>query len=355
MAEGASLSGHVQVRLGLEAGQIQSVQVDLQRPLASVSRLVVGQTPEQFVASLPLLFSLCAAAHQTAALEALERAMGWQAPLVVQQARQQRVALERIKEAAIRLVQTWHLPWPVADLKQLMQLCGQASQFLRSAVTLRATTATLLTDQLIQAIQQHGAQLIDQASDLWLQQQSLAPSACAGRAARVWPEALQLNASDWQQLMPELRAGRSKAELAGQPRITGPAIGAGTTDSESLHVQQRLQAVLVQIQQDVQQLAHPTAAWDCPVCLESHEGVAVVQTTRGLLLHRLRLHGLQLSEWQMLAPTDWNFHPRGLLVSQLQGLRVAEDFQQTEAWVNTLIQSIDPCVAVQVVWENARA
>ncbi len=50
------------------------------------------------------------------------------------------------------------------------------------------------------------------------------------------------------------------------------------------------------------------------------EGIAAVQTARGLLLHRaVRAAGGVVAEYQIVAPTEWNFHPAGPLVQGLEG------------------------------------
>ena len=354
MANLAALSGSVRVGLRLDAGCIQSVDVNLQRPLAAVRQWVLGQSFEQFLATLPLAFSLCAAAHRVAAVEALERAMGWQAPVEVEQARQQWVALERIKETAIRLVHTWQLPWPMAALKQLLSLCTDASQSLAAVASLKAAQAPTSAGAWIVPITQLCAQLFGQVSVDWLRQQTYQYCYKEGHV-QTWPDVLRLQAADWQLLLPQLRAGCFKAELAGQPKATGPASCVCGADPETDPIQQRLRALLEHLQEDVACLTRPMRAWKSPVDLEPYEGIAVVRTTRGLLLHRVCLQGTQLSDWQTIAPTDWNFHTKGLLKAQLEGLKVPEDSQEAERWINALIQSIDPCVAVQLVWEKADA
>lgn len=74
-------------------------------------------------------------------------------------------------------------------------------------------------------------------------------------------------------------------------------------------------------------------------------GVAGVETARGLLFHVVRLHDGRVADYRILAPTEWNFHPRGPLAEAMQAL--AWD-AGTVARVERLIRSLDPCVAFRV-------
>jgi hypothetical protein len=82
------------------------------------------------------------------------------------------------------------------------------------------------------------------------------------------------------------------------------------------------------------------------------EGLACCEMARGLLVHWVRLapgpqataEGPRVAECRVLAPTDWNFHPRGAMARLLQELPVDAPQQQ----VLLLAAAFDPCVAVQV-------
>lgn len=74
-------------------------------------------------------------------------------------------------------------------------------------------------------------------------------------------------------------------------------------------------------------------------------GVAGVETARGLLFHVVRLRDGLVTDYRILAPTEWNFHPRGPLAEAMQALAWDEG---TIARVERLIRSLDPCVAFRV-------
>jgi Ni,Fe-hydrogenase I large subunit len=72
-------------------------------------------------------------------------------------------------------------------------------------------------------------------------------------------------------------------------------------------------------------------------------GLGLVAAARGQLVHRVVLDGGTVSGYRILAPTEWNFHPRGCLVRGLEGARFPDD-QAALDGAGYLIGGIDPCV-----------
>jgi hypothetical protein len=75
--------------------------------------------------------------------------------------------------------------------------------------------------------------------------------------------------------------------------------------------------------------------------LGDNAGLAAVETSRGLLLHWVRLRAGRVEQYRIVAPTEWNFHPAGPLVEALDALK-GDD---REAQARLVSQSLDPCVA----------
>jgi Ni,Fe-hydrogenase I large subunit len=76
-------------------------------------------------------------------------------------------------------------------------------------------------------------------------------------------------------------------------------------------------------------------------------GVGLVETARGLLLHRVRVEAGLVADYRIVAPTEWNFHPVGPLAQGLAG-RPADDLARLEREARTVVQSLDPCVSCRV-------
>ena len=77
------------------------------------------------------------------------------------------------------------------------------------------------------------------------------------------------------------------------------------------------------------------------------DGLAAVQTARGLLVHRVRIDAGRVGDYRIVAPTEWNFHPTGALASGLAGL-AAPTQARAELSARLAVQALDPCVACRV-------
>jgi hydrogenase large subunit len=85
--------------------------------------------------------------------------------------------------------------------------------------------------------------------------------------------------------------------------------------------------------------------------LDEAEGVGRVEAARGSLGHWLRVKKGRIDNYQIIAPTTWNFSPRdgagtpGALEQALVGLAVDES---PPAAVQHIVRSFDPCMVCTV-------
>lgn len=341
MSDLSALAGQLRVEVRLRDGCIESVESILQRPLPQISRLLVGQSPEQALARLPLLFALCAGAQQVAAVRALEQASGWQPVAEVEHGRTRLSELELLRESLLRLVQDWQLPIPAERLRCLLKLCQRGIALLQPLCAMGAAPQASdgrLADILGELAENWRTLDLPSTGD-WLRPrlQRWRGQALGGPLPAVF------DPLDIPSLLERLRAGEGEAIIVGQPRITGPVAFVDGEGPAMLQIAQRVAALLLRAGQAA--TGQPTLP---PVAenLLAEEGVGLAQTARGWLLHRVRLLAGRVAGWQLLAPTDWNFHADGLLRRQLQGIQVPEG--ECEALLRELILSADPCVAFEV-------
>jgi Ni,Fe-hydrogenase I large subunit len=80
--------------------------------------------------------------------------------------------------------------------------------------------------------------------------------------------------------------------------------------------------------------------------------IAEVETARGRLIHYVRLDGDRVADLHVLAPTEWNFHPRGAAATGLERLSAATD-EELQRKAALLIESIDPCVTYDLQVRHA--
>jgi Ni,Fe-hydrogenase I large subunit len=82
------------------------------------------------------------------------------------------------------------------------------------------------------------------------------------------------------------------------------------------------------------------------------EGIAVVRTARGLLMHHVRLAAEKVTDYVIVAPTEWNFHPNGAFAQDICGLKES-DAKRLQKLAQIEALSLDPCVAYEVEIRNA--
>ena len=75
--------------------------------------------------------------------------------------------------------------------------------------------------------------------------------------------------------------------------------------------------------------------------------VAVLETARGRLAHRVCVDDGRVVSYRTLAPTEWNFHPMGPLVTGLVG-RPAADAAQASCRARLAAAALDPCVDLEI-------
>ncbi|MBX9633600.1 MAG: nickel-dependent hydrogenase large subunit, partial [Magnetospirillum sp.] len=115
----------------------------------------------------------------------------------------------------------------------------------------------------------------------------------------------------------------------------------------------RLTARLVEVASSLQEMAglvQDLKSDPMPsACVVDGAGLGLVEAARGLLAHRVELEGGRVKRYQILAPTEWNFHPEGPLVRGLRGAAADSDLERR---ATLLVHALDPCVACHVVVEN---
>lgn len=76
-------------------------------------------------------------------------------------------------------------------------------------------------------------------------------------------------------------------------------------------------------------------------------GIGQVETARGQLTHAAKITGGKISDYKILAPTEWNFHPRGVVHDALKNLQ-SENRDETKELARLIVEAIDPCVEFEV-------
>jgi len=88
--------------------------------------------------------------------------------------------------------------------------------------------------------------------------------------------------------------------------------------------------------------------------LQEASGIGLVEAARGSLGHWLEVRQGKLYNYQIIAPTTWNFSPRdaadvpGALEQALCGVPMEEDAENSPVFVQHVVRSFDPCMVCTV-------
>jgi hypothetical protein len=374
-----SLEGELVVHLAWDGHRVQEARVTSTRPFAA-SRVLEGKTPAEAAAMVPQLFSICSCAQGAAAVHALAGAgarVAATAPIVV--------VLETVQEYFWRLL----IDWPQAmhhriDAATVSDVRRGIAAHARARDGKPDDESTMAPQALAETLSATAAQKIfgmspaawltlgdTDALAAWTDGGATIPAQLLGLLLDTMPE---LGRSDvalmpapardalLQAVVPAMTR-QAKFSIAptwdGSPVETGalarmrsqPLIAA-LVARDGNSVATRMTARLAELATLLVQLCAPPLPDRRPSAIEAvnlgrDEGLGAVQTARGLLLHRVRLAKGRVAHYQIVAPTEWNFHPDGALVRGLRRM-VTDDRATLEQATRLAVQALDPCVGFRI-------
>lgn len=381
-----NVEGQLDIQLTCDASGVTNAALQSGRPLQA-SRILEGLSPEKALHRLPLIFSLCGTAQSAAAVAACEEALSITPSKAQRQARGMLVWMESAREHLLRIL----LDWPgfageavvQEGLPKVMQLLpsltsalyGENAPFhLNAELRLDKAKAKSVIAELRSMIDALlNGTLPDTAFGMaqWIKSDASMPARLLG----------QLRDNGWDRLgrsktffLPTLADAELHKQLAaddaenfiGQPLWQGNACE--TTPLQRQQQQPliremlqregsalltRLAARLVELASipDLLQagLAALTTADRSETKSSADNGIGLsqVEAARGRLIHRVEIEDGVIRRYQILAPTEWNFHPQGVAVQGLRTLNGNDEEvlqQQAALWLN----AIDPCVGYHI-------
>jgi coenzyme F420-reducing hydrogenase alpha subunit len=362
----SSLEGRIDIRLTCTGDAVTDVVIHSSRPQLA-QKLMAGRGPDEVADLAGMIFSLCGKAQRVAAQAACEAASGVAPGRDVRRQREHMVLMERAQEHAWRLL----LSWPEQagqhpDMQALLAL--RQAEPARFADVLDGLLETALLGESparwadrnltgLDAWRHQGAtQLarlfadLGDGPDLGTSRVSMLPALphldsvlAADLARHALADEAFCSAPLW---LGEPAETGALARMADHPMledwIAERGRGAGA----------RLLARLLELAGMPQRLrgdpgqSDRVRSW----ALEENVGMAGVETSRGLLLHVVRLQEGRVADYRIVAPTEWNFHQRGPLAQALAGLAAGPGL---EARAQLVSQSLDPCVSYGVELSDA--
>lgn len=354
-----SPEGAITVTLTRQGASSLQVAIDSTRPQLA-QRLLQGRTPAEAARVVGLVFSLCGRAQRVACEAACEAAVNvaHEANPPSAPGREAEVLREMAREHAWRLLVNWPqqagLPGDMASLA----LLNQAG----------ADTFADVLDRILRDV------LLGTAADIWLARDLAGIEAWAGAGSTMTAGLFALQEEKTGvncPLLPGIQEFDAAAvqlfarQVLGdpgfcarphwqdQPAETGALARRRNTPLLAAWLEKYGRGAAARMLARLQELAEIPArlrgaprgdlvqGWHLPPDL----GLAGVETSRGLLLHGVRLKEGLIADYRILAPTEWNFHPAGPLQQALSGLSGAGDLA---ARARELALSLDPCVDYRV-------
>ena len=383
-----SIEGKLDIQLQTAGERVEQVRIRSTRPVhaAGVFR---GKPVAEVQKLLPLLFSICGTAQACASARACERAAGVRTSPYVEAVREQLVGLETLREHLWRIL----LDWPVflgeeADkggMSGIISLQQEFRQILTDGVNPFVDPAKLAYPE--QAHRQ--AETLDEIEKMlerqvfgvppqrWLEISSLhqlqawlgqhdtvASRLLANLIDKRWAgiggvEVMPLPALEEHERL-ELTAGKkfsARPQWGGQCCETTSLTRCRSPLLEQLEAEYskgllvRLLARLTEMARLARQLRQPprqvsTETVEPPLVSVQNPAIGQVSAARGQLVHRVEVDGDTIVDYRITAPTEWNFHPRGVVARSLETLHGSRE--QLAQQARLMINAIDPCVAFEL-------
>jgi uptake hydrogenase large subunit len=375
------LAGELTIDLITRDAVVSAVQIASTRPQVA-DRLLAGKPADAAVALVPQLFTICGRAQGLAADLALQAARGQLGADPAQRhARNQRIEMEIAQEYLWRAL----LDWPtavgmnadaavLADLRRALNADPAAADPATRAAVARAAERGVFGGSA-QAWFEHEHV---PAFEIWIAQGATPAARFVGAVQREGARHGAPRSAAEVPLLPSLAQPQVLAEVAAalaadeafarEPLFDGRPAETGAVSRHAAHslVAALLAAfgrsTLTRLAARITELARIAAGIESAAPLYGaltlaagagvRRGLGWVETARGVLVHLIDLDGVgaderggreRIARYRILAPTEWNFHPRGAVAAGLLGVHApsADELRQRADW---LVQSLDPCV-----------
>lgn len=354
------------------------VQINSSRP-PHLAQAFAGKRVEEALRLLPVLFHVCGVAQQWAGVRACEAALGIEPAAATEAVRQRLVAMETLREHLWRIL----LDWPaftgdradpiamkqVIDFQRSYQhtLCVQHNPFLPG---IEIPPVEAPPDAQQQRQLEEIVFAMPAAQWLSIETESALVSwaeTAPTPAARMVQQIMHIGWSSSGRCrvppLPQLDAVMLKAKMEDPDFISKP-VWEGVRETSPLNRTQtplvealrrhhgngllvRIVARLAELAQLFVTLRLDTVAAPAPAGQTADGwGCAQVEAARGRLVHGVETEAGYISSYRILAPTEWNFHPQGVVTQALGSLQGSDDNLERQA--RLLINAIDPCVGYEL-------
>lgn len=380
------IEGQIEIDIRTRRNSNAVVEIVSSRPVYA-SQIMIGKTPEQALNLIPLIFSVCRIAQSRVSFSAIMQQLGHPSSAPDECARDMLVIAETAREHLFRIFMDWpvlfaavhddqFLPYINGLTRQTAQALYQDGHgfLMGSALSPNVQQLETVISELEQFL---SAYVFQHSLDQWLRisdiddlghwsskgnhliAQSLRTILHNNWETQGCPEGHFLPELDHQQLLERFQSENARHFIA-QPDWHGKPFETTTLSRQQSHpliknLRQKFQNTLItrwlarlvelagipdHLRSLLIKLKRPDLT---PIEQSASLGIAQIEAARGKLIHRVKIEKNRISQYQILAPTEWNFHPRGLIQQSLSRIQ-ASDKAETNRIARLLINAIDPCV-----------
>jgi Ni,Fe-hydrogenase I large subunit len=381
-----SIQGEITISLNCGTNGISS-EITSSRPMKA-AQLFSGKTIEQTLKTVPLLFNICSKAQAVTAVRAIESATDSDVDGCVESQREAIVMIESLREHSLQVLMKWPDYIGEALNNEVLSKCVQSLNKLMQSFE---------PQKILHFGIQNSESVTSQQCALWEQCKEQLSNAIFGLPVAQWQQnnheeiihwgSLQntqaarflywLNQQDWKY------AGSSNIKLLSEINDL-QLVTRITTEQESFTAQpdwesrcyetswfnyQQDNSVIKQLRQEVgngiytrivarlievadlmtklHSFFHAEIKLNRPVSMV--KGLAHTDAARGRLSHYVQVESGIVRRLFILAPTEWNFHPKGVAANSLCHL---DNSIALRLQADLLIHAIDPCVGYQLQINN---
>ncbi|HRY07386.1 MAG TPA: hypothetical protein P5114_09710 [Hyphomicrobiaceae bacterium] len=380
------------VLIDITRGEKPSVQVSYSQP-GDVTRVLEGKTPAAVLATIPVLFSLCAKAQSHAARLALDAAEGRTRAVRERAILQSLTEMESLRENTLRIALDWPRllgePADPSSLKALMRLVpdlGAALQAVEASrhevgiplfalnaafgVISRAEAhlvATIFGEPIVDwkargdvdAVASWSAARHTVAARLLDRIRTRGQSAAGAITLRPLAPLQAASVRTWLgEASSDMSSGRFPLEdPTPVPETTllarhwgDPRLGTMPGSRPGPGLWARLTARLIELSQLPQRMRNLLNGYLEPssgLVLGEGCGMSEIAAARGTLVHAASIENGYITRYRVLSPTRWNFDAGGVAARTVSRI-VAEHGAEAGSLSELMVNAVDPCVAYSV-------
>jgi coenzyme F420-reducing hydrogenase alpha subunit len=379
------IEGKINIEMHLETASKPIVNISSSRP-TQACKIFIGKTPEHVLSVVPLLFNICGVAQSRASLTAIQQCLDIQPLAQHEIARDILLLVENAKEHLLRIGLDWPSLFAIQHNSEQLPYISQLNSIFEKelfdgkAFQLDSTLNNDLSNvsELIDSLDSYlASDIFGSSAATWCKDGSIKsyldwaqtennPAALATRYIHDhgwFPQGIshceQLPSLNASELLKRFNGPNTRSFINSPQwnatcyettvlsrQLKHPLI-ASLNDEFGLSLITRWTARLAELSTIPSQLRLLLDALKATsATLKTNpisDGIAQVEAARGLLVHRVEISNGSISQYQILAPTEWNFHTDGVITSCLENLNT-DNKDHLEKLAHVVINAIDPCV-----------